>query len=145
MKEKSGQSRPRRHGVMSALHADRCLPSGTPLQEFRPVTIEELEGKRRKEIEDGLMKRDIKRAKLQEAHNAPEVLAREAEMNATAMVRRRGKLMLPAPQISEVELEQIARMSTEAVLDQEVGGPGEWGCEAGSGLMEVISHHLPVL
>mmetsp|Transcript_23430 Transcript_23430/g.51433 ORF Transcript_23430/g.51433 Transcript_23430/m.51433 type:complete len:829 (+) Transcript_23430:239-2725(+) len=89
-------------------------------QEFRPVTVEELEGKRRKDIEEALIKRDIKRQKMQESHNAPDALAKAAELNDPVMVRRRGRMMLPAPQITETELEQIARMSTDALVDADV-------------------------
>ena len=89
--------------------------------EFRPVTVEELEGKRRKDIEQALIKRDVKRQKIQENHDQPAALAKAAEVNDPIMVRRRGKMMLPAPQVSEVELEQIARMSTDAMLDEQVG------------------------
>ncbi|GAX75409.1 hypothetical protein CEUSTIGMA_g2853.t1 [Chlamydomonas eustigma] len=89
-------------------------------QEFRPVTVEELEGKRRKDIEDALIRRDIKRQKMQENHDVPGALAKAAEVNDPIMIRKRGKMMLPAPQISEVELEQIARMSTDAVLDEQL-------------------------
>lgn len=96
-------------------------------QEFRPVTIEELEGKRRKDIEDALVKRDLKRQKIQESHNAPQALALAAELNDPMAPKRKGKMMLPAPQISEVELEQIARMSTDALLDEQAteGAGGE--------------------
>ncbi len=95
--------------------------------EFRPVTVDELEGKRRKDIEAGLVKRDVKRQKIQENHDVPAALAKAAEVNDPIMVRRRGKMMLPAPQISEVELEQIARMSTDAMLDEQVCTRGRRG------------------
>ena len=61
---------------------------------------------------------------MQESHDAPAALAKAAELNDTAVVRRKGRMMLPAPQISEVELEAIARMSTDALLDEQVGGCG---------------------
>ena len=35
------------------------------------MTVEELEGRRRKDIEEQLIKHDIKRQKLVEAHDAP--------------------------------------------------------------------------
>lgn len=35
-------------------------------QEFRPVTLEELEGRRRKDVEEQLIKRDMKRQKIGE-------------------------------------------------------------------------------
>ena len=88
--------------------------------EFRPVTVEELEGKRRKDIEQALIKRDVKRQKIQENHDQPAALAKAAEVNDPIMVRRKGRMMLPPPQVSELELEQIARMSTDAMLDEQV-------------------------
>lgn len=63
------------------------------------MTVEELEGRRRRDIEEALIKRDIKRQKMLEAHDAPGQLAKQAEMNDPMMVRRRGRMMLPAPQV----------------------------------------------
>ncbi|KAG1672528.1 hypothetical protein FOA52_002837 [Chlamydomonas sp. UWO 241] len=93
--------------------------------EFRPVTVEELEGKRRKDIEAALVKRDTKRQKVNEAHDAPAALAKAVEINDASGVRRRSKMMLPSPQISEIELEQIARMSTDAMMEAGGGAGGE--------------------
>eukprot|EP00878_Enallax_costatus_P014008 GHUV01014649.1.p1 GENE.GHUV01014649.1~~GHUV01014649.1.p1 ORF type:complete len:761 (+),score=332.12 GHUV01014649.1:659-2941(+) len=95
-------------------------------QEFRPTTVEEMEGKRRKDIEEALVKRDVKRQKLAEAKNVPGLVERVNEMNSTAL-RRRTKMMLPAPQVSEVELEAIARMGDAATLEAELaaGAGGE--------------------
>eukprot|EP00879_Flechtneria_rotunda_P009300 GHRR01009737.1.p1 GENE.GHRR01009737.1~~GHRR01009737.1.p1 ORF type:complete len:737 (+),score=290.38 GHRR01009737.1:223-2433(+) len=95
-------------------------------QEFRPTTVEEMEGKKRRDIEQALMKHDIKRQKLAESKNVPELVARVNEMNSTAL-RRRTKMMLPAPQVSEVELEAIARMGDAATLEAELaqGAGGE--------------------
>jgi hypothetical protein len=77
-----------------------CSQSVTPChpQEFRPVTIEEMEGKRRKDIEEALVKRDIKRQKLTDNKDVPGMVARVNEMNSTALGRRT-KMMLPAPQV----------------------------------------------
>lgn len=44
------------------------------------------------------MKRDIKRQKLAEAKNVPGLVERVNQMNSTAL-RRRTKMMLPAPQV----------------------------------------------
>jgi pre-mRNA-splicing factor CDC5/CEF1 len=62
------------------------------------VTIEEMEGKRRKDIEEALVKRDIKRQRLTDNKDVPGMVARVNEMNSTAMGRRT-KMMLPAPQV----------------------------------------------
>jgi hypothetical protein len=50
------------------------------------------------DIEEALMKRDVKRQKLGEGKNVPELVARVNESNAAAL-RRRTKMMLPAPQV----------------------------------------------
>lgn len=47
-----------------------------------------------------MIKQDIKRAKVHEAHNAPAAIALDAAINDPVMVRRRGRMMLPAPQAS---------------------------------------------
>jgi hypothetical protein len=52
------------------------------------------------DIEEALVKRDIKRQKLAEAKNVPGLVARVNEMNSTAL-RRRTKMMLPAPQVNQ--------------------------------------------
>ena len=60
------------------------------------------------DIEKALMRADVDRDKLKDRHNRPEAVAKGLDLNDAAMVRRRGKMMLPAPQISEAELQQIA-------------------------------------
>ena len=77
---------------------------------FKPVTLAELEGKRRQDIEDALMKRDSKRQKIAERHDAPAALAAQLAAAHSEGGRKRSKLMMPAPQVSERELEEIARL-----------------------------------
>lgn len=84
-------------------------------EEFRPVTIDELEGKKRRDIEAALIKQDVAKAKIAERQNAPGAMRRAIEMNEAAAQRRRGKMMLPAPQVSDAELEQLARAGEQAV------------------------------
>jgi pre-mRNA-splicing factor CDC5/CEF1 len=50
-------------------------------------------------VEEALIKRDVKRQKVEEAHDAPGVLARDAAASELQMVRRRTKMMLPSPQV----------------------------------------------
>lgn len=50
------------------------------------------------DIEEALLKRDVKRQKLAEGKNVPELVQRVNEANAAAL-RRRTKMMLPAPQV----------------------------------------------
>ncbi|GFR40753.1 hypothetical protein Agub_g1364 [Astrephomene gubernaculifera] len=104
-------------GFYSTEEEDRITRSMQ--QEFRPVTVEELEGRRRKDIEAALIKQDMKRQKLNELHDAPGAVAQAMGLDQEGQ-RRRGKLMLPAPQVSEAELEQIARLGVDGALEAAV-------------------------
>ncbi|KAK9818201.1 hypothetical protein WJX72_008746 [[Myrmecia] bisecta] len=96
-------------------------------KEFKPVTLEELEGKRRKDIENALIKRDVDKGKQKERADQPGALAKAMELNDPSLQRRRGKLMLPAPQISEAELAAIAKGGGVVDMDAELadGAGGE--------------------
>jgi hypothetical protein len=45
------------------------------------------------------MKTDEQKAKLKEAHNQPAAVAKAMELNDASGMRRRGRMMLPAPQV----------------------------------------------
>ncbi|XWS58398.1 hypothetical protein CRYUN_Cryun08bG0031100 [Craigia yunnanensis] len=75
-----------------------------------PTTIEELEGKRRVDIEAQLRKQDISKNKIAERQDAPSAILQANKLNDPETVRKRSKLMLPEPQISNHELEEIAKM-----------------------------------
>ncbi|KAJ4834155.1 Cell cycle serine/threonine-protein kinase cdc5/MSD2 [Turnera subulata] len=75
-----------------------------------PTTIEELEGKRRVDVEAQLRKQDIAKNKIAQRQDAPSAVLQANKLNDPEAVRKRSKLMLPAPQISDHELEEIAKM-----------------------------------
>jgi len=75
---------------------------------FRPVTKDELEGRKRKDIEKELVKQDVAKRKIAERKDAPGVMGQGLE-GETSSVSRRGKMMLPAPQVTDAELEILAR------------------------------------
>ncbi|KAJ4834776.1 Cell cycle serine/threonine-protein kinase cdc5/MSD2, partial [Turnera subulata] len=75
-----------------------------------PTTIEELEGKRRVDIEAQLRKQDIAKNKIAQRQDAPSAILQANKLNDPEAVRKRSKLMLPASQISDHELEEIAKM-----------------------------------
>ncbi|KAF5752034.1 putative cell division control protein [Tripterygium wilfordii] len=75
-----------------------------------PTTIEELEGKRRVDIEAQLRKQDMAKNKIAQRQDAPSAILQANKMNDPETVRKRSKLMLPSPQISDHELEEIAKM-----------------------------------
>ncbi len=45
------------------------------------------------------MKKDVEHAKLQSAHDAPTAVAKAIAQNDPTMQRKRGRMMLPAPQV----------------------------------------------
>ncbi|KAK9293243.1 hypothetical protein L1049_021234 [Liquidambar formosana] len=75
-----------------------------------PTTIEELEGKRRVDVEAQLRKQDVGKNKIAQRQDAPSAILQANKMNDPETVRKRSKLMLPPPQISDHELEEIAKM-----------------------------------
>eukprot|EP00246_Nothoceros_aenigmaticus_P010085 TRINITY_DN26402_c0_g1_i1.p1 TRINITY_DN26402_c0_g1~~TRINITY_DN26402_c0_g1_i1.p1 ORF type:complete len:831 (+),score=203.43 TRINITY_DN26402_c0_g1_i1:107-2599(+) len=89
-----------------------------------PTTIEELEGKRRADVEAQLRKQDVARNKIAQRQNAPAAVMQVNRLNDPEAVRKRSKLMLPPPQISDRELEEIAKMGYASDLitgDEDLG------------------------
>ncbi|XP_058097768.1 cell division cycle 5-like protein [Magnolia sinica] len=81
-----------------------------------PTTIEELEGKRRVDVEAQLRKQDIAKNKIAQRQDAPSSILQVNKLNDPEAVRKRSKLMLPPPQISDHELEEIAKLGYEGDL-----------------------------
>ncbi|KAK7285882.1 hypothetical protein RJT34_20667 [Clitoria ternatea] len=75
-----------------------------------PTTIEELEGKRRVDVEAQLRKQDIAKNKIAQRQDAPSAILHANKLNDPETVRKRSKLMLPPPQISDQELDEIAKL-----------------------------------
>lgn len=93
-------------------------------EEFRPQTLEQLEGRRRADIEKALMRADVDRDKLKDRHNRPDAVAKGLELNDASRVQRRSKMMLPAPQVSEQELQQIAKGGGDVDMDPDLAEGG---------------------
>ena len=51
------------------------------------------------DIEANLLKQDIAKAKQKEQTDQPAAVAKALELNDAAAMRRRGRMMLPAPQV----------------------------------------------
>ena len=79
------------------------------------------------DIEANLAKKDAERDRIKERHDQPGAVAKDIELNDPAMVSRRRRMMLPAPQISEAELQAIARGDAAMDIDGELteGAGGE--------------------
>jgi len=83
---------------------------------FRPVDLQELEGKRRDAEEERERKKDAKRQRIFREDNLPEHLKKINELNDPQQILRRQKLMMPAPQVSDRELDDIAKLSEQNQL-----------------------------
>ncbi|GER24864.1 cell division cycle 5 [Striga asiatica] len=81
-----------------------------------PTTIEELEGERRVDREARLRKQDIARNKIAQRQDAPSAILQANRLNDPEAVRKRSKLILPAPQIPDHELEAIAKIGIASDL-----------------------------
>ncbi|KAG0222739.1 Pre-mRNA-splicing factor cef1 [Actinomortierella wolfii] len=90
-----------------------------PTKKLTNVRLDQLDGKRRADVEEEERKRDAKRAKLKkESGEAQASLSKaqlkkiqEAELDS---MMRRKKLVLPAPSIGEAELEEILKIGSTA-------------------------------
>jgi len=96
-------------------------------RDFRPVANQRTEIKSRKHVEEALMKQDVRRQKILADHNQPAALAKAAMLNDPGVNRRRSKLMLPEPQVSEQDLLQIAKSGAAMQVDEDMveGAGGE--------------------
>lgn len=86
-----------------------------------PLTVEDLEGKRRVDVEAQQRKQDASKNKIVQRHDAPAAVLQVNKLNDPEAVRKRSKLTLPAPQISDRELEEIAKLG----YANDLGGGGE--------------------
>jgi pre-mRNA-splicing factor CDC5/CEF1 len=90
------------------------------------LKLAELEGRHAKEEEEREKARDKKRLKTLFKANAPLVVLNISKANDPATIRKRSALALPAPQVSEGELEEIVKAGQTLMLPPE-GRPGRGG------------------
>ena len=85
--------------------------------DFKRLRMDQVDEKRRDEAENSERKKDKKVLKQRKENDIPEEL-----MNNEEPARKRSKLVLPAPQISDGELEQIVKLGkhSEAARDSVV-------------------------
>lgn len=84
-------------------------PTPKPFQ-FRPIAKDKLDGKRKMDEEMKLRQRDAKRQKLAEEKNLPAHIMQLNKLNDPQQVRKTTPLQLPTPQMTDRELEELARM-----------------------------------
>ncbi len=83
-------------------------------QPFRAIKLEDVDQKRKREAEEEeRQKEDVKKQKKKEKTNLPDVIMQINKLNDPDQIRARTRLVLPAPQLSDKELEEIAKMGAE--------------------------------
>ena len=70
------------------------------------------------DIETNLLKEDMAKARLKEQHDQPAAVAKALELNDAAGMRRRGRMMLPAPQVCEFLVNQLDPSHTPTVCGE---------------------------
>ena len=80
-------------------------------EEFKAMTKDELEGRKRRQEAEAETRREAAKRKLDKEKNAnaPMMLKRQLELEEQMNLNRRGKMMLPTPQVSDAELEVLAK------------------------------------
>eukprot|EP00761_Pharyngomonas_kirbyi_P004615 gb/GECH01004620.1/.p1 GENE.gb/GECH01004620.1/~~gb/GECH01004620.1/.p1 ORF type:complete len:763 (+),score=306.82 gb/GECH01004620.1/:1-2289(+) len=114
--------------------------------QFKATTLQKLEGKRRDEIEEEERKKDIKRQRKQEKKD-PSAVMQMNKLNNPQQVRKRIRMSIPEPQVSDRELEEVGKLSesskqsaenssnqiTQHLLATPSSTPGVGGTPSGSG------------
>ncbi|KAL0477381.1 hypothetical protein AKO1_005740 [Acrasis kona] len=78
--------------------------------EFVSKTLQALDGRRKDEEELSERKKDKAKIDKKKQNNLPEVILQVSKMNDPDFSSKRTQLILPAPQVSDAELEQIGKL-----------------------------------
>eukprot|EP00457_Paulinella_chromatophora_P002007 gb/GEZN01002010.1/.p1 GENE.gb/GEZN01002010.1/~~gb/GEZN01002010.1/.p1 ORF type:complete len:798 (+),score=178.29 gb/GEZN01002010.1/:59-2452(+) len=91
---------------------------------FLKMNLKQLDGEQRDAVEERERKKDKRRQALARKANLPQQLVKINKMNNPDEIRRRAALILPAPQVSDRELEDVAKISSAslAVTKDLMGG-----------------------
>eukprot|EP01083_Nonionella_stella_P283330 964261_1 len=99
-------------GFYDTTQEDSTAASNKNRLDFRTLTSEEFEGKARDDVESRERKKDLKRQRVFRQQNLPGAVEQIARLNdPNTSIRLRTKMQLPAPQVTDAELEDIARLS----------------------------------
>eukprot|EP00002_Diphylleia_rotans_P019046 TRINITY_DN3687_c0_g1_i1.p1 TRINITY_DN3687_c0_g1~~TRINITY_DN3687_c0_g1_i1.p1 ORF type:complete len:771 (-),score=197.30 TRINITY_DN3687_c0_g1_i1:470-2782(-) len=90
---------------------------------FVNITLQQMEGQRRDEAEQRARREDQRKEKRKVETNLPAVIMQMNKLNDGPTITKRSKLVLPSPQITERELEEISKMGSlpEGLEDGEGG------------------------
>ncbi len=90
----------------------------------RALELAKMEGRHARQEEERERAKDKKRLKALFKMNAPEAVLRVAEAQDPTALRRRLPLQLPAPQVTDAELEDITRASRAVLMPPPAPVPG---------------------
>ena len=79
--------------------------------DFEAIQLQDLEQERRDEEEERKRKRDAQRMKKLAEQNLPQSIDKVSELNDPLNVRKRAKLELPEPQVTDTELNEISKLN----------------------------------
>lgn len=102
------------------------------------MELSKMEGRHQKEEEDKLRQKDKKALKKLFAENAPLAITKVAAENDPVSLRRRASLSLPAPQVTDAELEDIVKIGQSSLPT--LMGPPSSGPSASQALLGDYSH-----
>lgn len=94
---------------------------------FKAITLQRLEGERMQEVEERAKKKDNEAMKKLKQDNLPVAMAKISKKNDVRHVGERPALSLPAPQITNAELDAIAKAAARGEVgdgEEEDGGEG---------------------
>ncbi|XP_062511251.1 cell division cycle 5-related protein-like [Corticium candelabrum] len=82
----------------------------TILPNFKRLRRHDLDEKRRKHEEERERRKDKERQKKRKEMDLPGAVSQISKLNSAEPVRKRSKLVLPSPQISDIELEEVVKL-----------------------------------
>jgi pre-mRNA-splicing factor CDC5/CEF1 len=74
------------------------------------IALQRLEAKRRDEEEERARKKDSRKQAIKKMKDLPAAIMQINKLNDPAQIRQRSRLQLPSPQVTDEELEQIAKL-----------------------------------
>jgi len=105
--------------------ASKQLSIEASSKDFEVQRLDQMEGKRRDKEEVEQQRQDRRKMKKMEEANPASIMAQVSKANDPMSYRPRSDLSLPAPLVSDTELEQVLKVGANAMLaEQQQGGDG---------------------
>ena len=105
-------------------------------KDFEVVRLDKMEQKRRDQEESEEARKDRKKLKRMEKMNPAQTIMQISDNNDPMTFRRRTELSLPAPQVSDAELEDVLKIGASAIPDA--------GSSGGATQVRPLTSHYPL-